>query len=185
MLKGCATTRWNPTSAASAAPAAATHFGRRRLPLALVLLALSGWALPACGSHEFDDVREYKLFLEKAKPSLTAMNKAREDLYQVNDPEQMLPLFRDGLLPQIESLNKLAGDEKMPAGKLGDIHQNLQGTLSRYVESTKRLVERLKSVKEDDREQAIVMWGEDDQKFGKQMSSLVNDLSAYLNELKK
>lgn len=141
--------------------------------------------LPGCGSPEFDDVREYKLFLEKAKPFLTGMNKAREDLYQVNDPDQMLPLFRDHLLPQIDSLNKAAAEQRVPPGKLGDIHATLQGTVSRYVESTKRLVDKLKSGKDEDRETAIVMWGEDDQKFGKAMTGLVNDLSAYLGELKK
>ena len=155
----------------------------RRILLALFTLGLL--SLAACGSHEFDDVREYKLFLEKAKPALTGMNKAREDLYQVNDPEQMLPLFRDSLLPRVQELSKAANEEKMPGGKLGDIHQGLQQTLSRYAESTSKLVERLKSAKEDEREQAIVQWGEDDQKFGKSMSGLVTDLSAFLSELKK
>ena len=88
-------------------------------------------------------------------------------------------------MPRIEELNKAASAEKVPSGKLGDIHQGLQTTLSRYAESTKKLVDRLKSAKEDEREQAIVQWGEDDQKFGKSMSGLVNDLSAYLGELKK
>ena len=97
----------------------------------------------------------------------------------------MLPLFRDSLLPRIQELSKAANDEKVPAGKLGDIHQGLQQTLARYAESTKKLVDQLKSAKDDEREQAIVQWGEDDQKFGKSMSGLVNDLSAYLNELKK
>ena len=151
----------------------------------LALLAFGLLSLAACGSHEFDDVRQYKLFLEKAKPALTGMNKAREDLYQVNDPEQMLPLFRDSLLPRVEELSKNANEEKVPNGKLGDIHQGLQSTLNRYAESTRKLVERLKVAKEDEREQAIVSWGEDDQKFGKSMSGLVNDLSAYLGELKK
>ena len=151
----------------------------------LAIFALSLLSLAACGSHEFDDVRQYKLFLEKAKPALTGMNKAREDLYQVNDPEQMLPLFRDSLLPRVEELSKGANDEKVPAGRLGDIHQGLQQTLSKYAESTKKLVDRLKSAKEDEREQAIVQWGEDDQKFGKSMSGLVNDLSTYLGDLKK
>ena len=151
----------------------------------LAVFTLGLLSVAACGSHEFDDVRQYKLFLEGAKPALTGMNKAREDLYQVSDPEQMLPLFRDSLLPRIEELNKAASAEKVPNGKLGDIHQGLQTTLSRYAESTKKLVDRLKSAKEDEREQAIVQWGEDDQKFGKSMSGLVNDLSAYLGELKK
>lgn len=155
----------------------------RRSLLALVTFGML--ALSACGSHEFDDVRQYKVFLEGAKPALTGMNKAREDLYAVNDPEQMLPLFRDSLLPRVEQLSKAANDEKVPAGKLGDIHQGLQQTLTRYAESTRKLVERLKSAKEDEREQAIVQWGEDDQKFGKSMSGLVNDLSAYLSDLKK
>ena len=155
----------------------------RRSLLALVTFGML--ALSACGSHEFDDVRQYKVFLEGAKPALTGMNKAREDLYAVNDPEQMLPLFRDSLLPRVEQLSKAANDEKVPAGKLGDIHQGLQQTLTRYAESTRKLVERLKSAKEDEREQAIVQWGEDDQKFCKSMSGLVNDLSAYLSDLKK
>ncbi len=161
-----------------------THFRFVHRSL-MALLTVGLLTLAACGSHEFDDVRQYKLFLEGAKPALTGMNKAREDLYQVSDPEQMLPLFRDSLLPRIEELNKAASAEKVPNGKLGDIHQGLQTTLSRYAESTKKLVDRLKSAKEDEREQAIVQWGEDDQKFGKSMSGLVNDLSAYLGELKK
>ncbi len=155
----------------------------RRTLLGLLALGLLG--LAACGSHEFDDVRQYKVFLEGAKPALTGMNKAREDLYQVNDPEQMLPLFRDSLLPHVEALSKAASEQKVPAGKLGDIHQTLQSTLTKYAESTKKLVEHLKSAKEDEREQAIVAWGEEDQKFGKSMSGLVNDLSAYLSDLKK
>lgn len=163
----------------------AFSIGRLARHSLLAVLTLSLLALAACGSHEFDDVRQYKLFLEKAKPALTGMNKAREDLYQVNDPEQMLPLFRDSLLPRVEELSKAANDEKVPSGKLGDIHQGLQTTLSRYAESTTKLVDRLKSAKEDEREQAIVAWGEDDQKFGKSMSGLVNDLSTYLAELKK
>lgn len=159
---------------------------RNRLTRGLVAIAaLAMLSLSACASHEFDDVRQYKVFLEGAKPALTGMNKAREDLYQVNDPEQMLPLFRDSLLPRIEELSKAANDERVPSGKLGDIHQGLQQTLTRYAESTKKLVERLKSAKDDEREQAIVQWGEDDQKFGKSMSGLVNDLSSYLNDLKK
>ena len=169
-------------------PHLAPSTSSRRSFLGLVLasaLTLGAVSMGACSSPEVDDVREYKLFLEKAKPSLTGMNKAREDLYQVNDPDQMLPLFRDNLLPQIDALSKAAQEQPAPRGKLGEIHTTLQGTVSRYVESTRKLVDKLKSGKDEDREAAIVMWGEDDQKFGKEMTGLVNDLSAYLGELKK
>jgi len=113
------------------------------------------------------------------------MNKAREELYQLNDPDQMLPLFREKLLPMVETVKRLADEQGRPEGRLGEIHSSLQQTLQRYAESTGRLVERLKSKDADAREQAVVLWGEDDQKFGREMTALVDDLSKYLDRLKK
>lgn len=150
-----------------------------------MLLGCLGVAIAGCNSREFDAVKEYKVFLEKAKPSLAAMNKSREELYQLSDPEQMLPLFRDKLLAQVEELRQLAKDQAPPETYLGKIHIELQQTLDRYAESTKHLCERLKSKSDDEREQAIILWGEDDQKFGREMSGLVDNLSQYLDKLKK
>ncbi len=151
------------------------------LPLALLTACL----LAGCSSPEVDSVREYKVFLDKAKPSLTAMNKARQELYDQADPDKMAGLFKDQLLKQIGELKKVADDQAKPDGKLGDIHAALQGTLLRYEVSTRKLVDRLKSPVEEEREKAILDWGTDDQKFGKEMTALVNDLSKYLDELKK
>lgn len=152
------------------------------LTMVLVCAALLS---AGCSSRELDAVRDYKVFLEKAKPSLTAMNKARQDLYDLNDPEKMLGLFKDQLLPQVAQLKQIADAQVKPADKLGDIHETLKATLQHYDESTRLLVERLNSPSEDAREKAILAWGVDDQKFGKDMTGLVNDLSKYLDELKK
>lgn len=167
----------------------------RRVPLANPLaifrqllstfVLLTACLLAGCSSHEVDSVREYKVFLDKAKPSLTAMNKARQELYDQADPDKMAGLFKDQLLKQVGELKKVADEQPKPDGKLGDIHGALQGTLLRYEESTRKLVDRLKSPVEEEREKAILDWGTDDQKFGKEMTSLVNDLSKYLDELKK
>jgi len=141
--------------------------------------------LAGCSNQEVDSVREYKVFLDKAKPSLTAMNKARQELYDQADPDKMAELFKDQLLTQISELKKVADERARPEGKLGEIHGALQGTLLRYVESTRKLVDRLKSPVEEEREKAILDWGTDDQKFGKEMTALVNDLAKYLDEIKK
>jgi len=161
------------------------RFLRRSSALCAWLLLCAITSLGGCSSREFDAVKEYKVFLGKAKPSLASMNKSREELYQLSDPEQMLPLFRDKLLPQVEDLRQLARDQPPPETYLGKIHIELQQTLERYADSTKHLVERLKSKSDDEREQAIVLWGEDDQKFGREMSALVDNLSQYLDKLKK
>lgn len=142
-------------------------------------------ALTGCNSPEVDAVREYKAFLDKAKSPLAAMNKAREELYQLGDVQQMLPLFQDKLLPQVRTLSDLARTQPKPATRLGDIHDTLRETLQRYADATDRLTTKLKSKKEDDRESAIVAWGEDDKRFGDEMNALANDLAKYLDEVKK
>jgi hypothetical protein len=154
-------------------------------PLLLLCALFVASLTSGCSSHEVDSVREYKVFLDKAKPSLTAMNKARQDLYDLSDPDKMAGLFKDQLLKQVDELKKVADEQPKPEGKLGDIHASLQATLLRYDESTRQLVDHLKSPNEDVREKAILAWGVDDQKFGKEMTGLVNDLSKYLEDLKQ
>lgn len=166
----------------TAPPSSVGWLSRRLLCLGgLLAMALAS----GCSSREVDSVREYKVFLDKAKPSLTAMNKARQDLYDLSDPDKMAGLFKDQLLKQVDELKKVADEQPKPEGKLGDIHSSLQATLLRYDESTRKLVEQLKSPNEDVREKAILAWGVDDQKFGKEMTGLVNDLSKYLEDLKQ
>ena len=97
----------------------------RSVGLGLCLLLGLLAALPGCSSREFDAVKEYKVFLEKAKPALASMNKSREELYQLSDPDQMLPLFRDKLLVQVEELRQLARDQ--PPRQLGSLQCNLLG----------------------------------------------------------
>lgn len=162
----------------------------------LAAVALFCLQASACGrGPEFDAVREYKVFLEEAKPSLVAMNKAREELFQLDSPDKMLPLFKDKLLPLVDKLSKLAADQKKPDGKLSDIHANLAATLAAYAKATHDLVDKLADDKKggdktaaakiDDQEKAVVNWGVSDQKFGKSMTQLVNDLTEYLDRLKK
>lgn len=149
------------------------------------LAALATVALSGCSTPEFDAVRAYKLFLENAKPALVAMTDARKELFEVNNPDKMLPLFRDKLLPQVKELERLSAEQAPPIGKLGEIHNSLRETLETYSKSTERLVKKLQTAKEDDREAILVMWGEDDGKFGQQMAQLVDELSRYLDSVKK
>jgi hypothetical protein len=152
-----------------------------------VLAALTAFtvvALSGCSSPEFNAVREYKLFLENAKPALVAMTEARKELFEVNNPDKMLPLFRDKLLPQVKELERLSAEQAPPIGKLGEIHNSLRETLETYSRSTERLVKKLQTAKEEDREAILVMWGEDDGKFGQQMALLVDELSRYLDSVK-
>jgi hypothetical protein len=182
------------------------HRSRARRPCTTVLPLVRAWlaaralsvavaaiALPitllGCGGKEFDGVRNYKVFLEKARPALTAMNKAREELYQLENPDLMLPRFKDDLLPQIEALKNLAdaqdAGETKPEGKLADVHRDLRSTLDRYHESTKKLADKLKSRDEEVRESAVLVWGEQDQAFGREMTRLVDELTKYLDGLSK
>ncbi|GEM_PF-3591974 len=140
-----------------------------------------------CGNADFDAVKSYKVFLEGAKPSLQAMNRVREELFQVASTDEMLAKFRDELLPQVEKLEKLAKDQEDPeVKKLETIHTTLRSVLSRYAEATQTLVDELEKAKKDeDREKALVDWGQEDEKFGSSMQSLVRDLEAYLDKLKK
>jgi hypothetical protein len=153
------------------------------------LVAVAAIGLLGCGGKEFDGVRNYKVFLEKARPALTAMNKAREELYQLENPDLMLPRFKDDLLPQIEALKNLAdaqnGAATKPEGKLGEVHRDLRATLDRYHESTKKLADKLKSRDEEERESAVLVWGEQDQAFGREMTRLVDELTKYLDGLSK
>lgn len=153
-------------------------------PLAIVLLVP---ALVACGNAEFSAVKSYKTFLEEAKPSLQAMNRVRQELFTVDDSDEMLGKFRDDLLPAVQKLAKLAADQPEPdVSKLKTIHETLRSVLASYVTSTDELVTALeKATKDEDREHALVAWGEADGKFGSDMASLVRDLEAYLDKLRK
>ncbi len=99
--------------------------------------------------------------------------------------------------------------------RLAEIHITLRNVLENYADSTAKLVERLTTVTREeakaqralaaagadpradekaeeahskvlfDREQALIFWGHEDQRFGKDMSALVDDLKRYLDELTK
>ena len=141
----------------------------------------------ACGNADFDAVKEYKAFLEDAKPSLQAMNRVREELMQVDSPDDTLSKFRDELLPEVKKLSALASEQASPeVKKLKTIHETLQSVLSNYANSTQTLVDALDAAKGDeDREKALLSWGEDDEKFGSDMASLVQDIETYLDKLRK
>lgn len=170
---------------------------RRSGPILRVLSTLVvAAALSACGGPDFEAVTQYKLFLEKAKPSLTKMNQVREDLFQISDPNEMLTKFRDQLLPEVERLSKLADEHPTPeVSRLAEIHVTLRNVMKDYAVSTRTLVDRLEAAEKDPkrtgdeldsaREQALVGWGEDDQKFGGHMAKLVADLSSYLDDQMK
>ena len=140
-----------------------------------------------CGNADFDAVKNYKAFLEDAKPSLQAMNRVREELMQVDSAEDMQKKFRDELLPEVKKLSSLAQAHPTPeVKKLKAIHETLQSVLNNYAESTGELVDALdKAEKDEDREKALVEWGEHDEKFGSNMASLVSDLESYLDKLRK
>ncbi len=156
----------------------------------LATLALSG-----CGNDEFDQVRSYKEFLVKAKPSLQSMNKVREELYNADGVETMIVKFEVGLLPNIQTLHDLTETEQVPEGKLKEVHDQLKTTMDAYLTATKTLVTALKGAKAaskgDDAvyystvEKALLEWGSKDKDFGDKMSNLVNDLNAYLDKLVK
>ncbi len=152
------------------------------------LLALNLAFIGACGGPDFDAVRAYKSFLEEAKPSLTKMNGVRMELFNVGEPQEIFTKFRDGLLPEVKRLAKLAAEQPTPeTTRLAEIHTTLKKVLADYAEATTKLVERLQSARDDrDREAALVAWGELDQKFGADMSKLVEELTAYLDaQMKK
>jgi len=159
---------------------------------ALVLVIFAA----GCGGPDFEAVASYKGFLEQAKPSLNKMNRVREDLFQLSDPAEVLPKFRDELLPEVRQLDRLAKKHPTPEVKrLAEIHVTLRNVMRNYSESTAKLVERLEKVEADAtasptkrdqmREQAVISWGEDDQKFGSHMQSLATDLTRYLDEQMK
>lgn len=152
------------------------------MTLAIAIVACSG-----CGNSDFDAVKSYKNFLEDAKPSLQTMNRVREELMQVDSADDMLKKFRDELLPEVKKLSALAAEQETPeVKKLAKIHETLQSVLKKYSDSTEALVKELDAAKQDeDRERALVNWGEDDEKFGSGMASLVRDLERYLEQLRK
>lgn len=157
---------------------------------ALLLLAACAVLAGGCQSKDIDGVRHYKSFLEKVRPALTAMNRSREELYALENPDLMQLRFKDDLLPEIRRLaaaaNELSRSDGKPDGKLGEIHESLRTTLGRYAEATEKLVDSLKKAKsEEQREGAIVSWGEQDNQFGREMAALVEDLSRYLDQLNK
>ena len=148
----------------------------------------SGLALAltlGCSSPELEAVRSYRDFLERAKPSLLAMNQARQELYDLNEPDKMPAKFEEKLLPQIKAFSELADKEPKVPGKLGEIHEGLKTALRDYAKATQELTAKLKTTKDEDREKALLAWGQEDQKFGKQMALLVDDLSRHLDSLKQ
>lgn len=168
----------------------------RTARLLLVALTLVGaLALGGCGNEEFDQVRNYKEFLVKAKPSLQSMNKVREELYNADGVETMIVKFEVGLLPNIQTLHDLTEAEQVPEGKLKEVHSQLKTTMDAYLEATKSLVGKLKGAKAaskgDDAayysavEKALLEWGSKDKDFGDKMSNLVSDLNSYLDKLVK
>jgi hypothetical protein len=121
------------------------------------------------------------------------MNQAREDLFQLSDPGEMTPKFKLELLPQVQQLSDLANAQPEPqVERLARIHSKLKGVLVAYSEATAVLVGRLEAIaansKFDDGERAqqlertLLRWGEADQRFGKDMADLVNELSKYLDD---
>ena len=170
--------------------------GSQTLRAAAVVLALLVALLTTgCGNDEFDQVRSYKEFLVKAKPSLQGMNKVREELYNADSVETMIAKFDAGLLPNIQTLHDLTEAETVPDGKLKEVHAQLKATMDAYLEATKTLVTKLKGAKtahkNDDAgyygavEKALLEWGTKDKDFGDKMSNLVSDLNSYLDKLVK
>ena len=168
--------------------------GRMIAPLLAALIGVA--ALAGCGGPDFEAVSEYKGFLEQAKPSLNKMNRVREDLFQLSDPDEVLPKFRDELLPVVKQLSQLAKEHPTPeTSRLAEIHVTLRNVLRDYAEATATLVERLQKVEAGDksdpdkrheaRELAVIAWGEDDQKFGAHMETLAADLTRYLDDQMK
>ncbi len=162
----------------------------------LTAAILVGVLVSGCGGPDFEAVANYKGFLEQAKPSLNKMNRVREDLFQLSDPAEVLPKFRDELLPEVKALSKLANEHPAPEVKrLAQIHMTLQNVMRDYTESTVKLVDQLEKVEADTqsepakrdkaREQAVISWGEGDQKFGSHMQSLAADLTRYLDDQMK
>ncbi len=148
----------------------------------------AGWLI-GCANPEFEQVRNYKEFLNSARPQLQAMNKVRQELYEADDIDAMLTKFDTGLLVNIEGLRHLADTAKAPEGKLGELHQALRQNMDDYVVATSALVKRLKSAKksgnDDEIQRAILDWGAKDKAFGDQMFKLVTDLNHYLDQLVK
>ncbi len=173
-------------------PVGASSVSLANLVLAFVITVIAA----GCGGPDFEAVASYKGFLEQAKPSLNKMNRVREDLFQLSDPDQVLPKFRDELLPEVKTLARLANEHPTPEVKrLAEIHVTLRNVMRDYSESTGKLVDRLEKIaagdEKDDskrdrlREQAVISWGEDDQKFGSHMETLAADLTRYLDDQMK
>lgn len=173
-----------------------TRLGGRTLRgLVAVATLLAALALSGCGNEEFDQVRSYKEFLVKAKPSLQSMNKVREELYNADGVETMIVKFEVGLLPNIQTLHDLTEAEQVPEGKLKEVHGQLKTTMDAYLTATKALVTTLKGAKAASKgdeaayygtvEKALLEWGSKDKDFGDKMSNLVSDLNAYLDKLVK
>ncbi|MSQ84347.1 MAG: hypothetical protein EXR77_15920 [Myxococcales bacterium] len=166
-------------------------------PVAVVAARAAAWLLAValtltavgCTNPEFEHVRSYKEFLNRAKPPLQAMNKVRQELYEADDIDAMLVKFDTGLLVNIEELRHLADSEKMPGGKLGELHDRLRKVMDDYVNATQSLVKRLKLAKktnnDDEIQRAILDWGTKDKEFGDHMFKLVTDLNYYLDRLVK
>ncbi|MCO4760939.1 MAG: hypothetical protein KC502_05505 [Myxococcales bacterium] len=185
----------------------------KRIPLILVVLALY---LTGCGGPDFEAVKGYTVFLEGAKEPLQKMNRVREELFQLNEANEMAAKFKDDLLPEVKKLSKLAEDHETPeVKKLSEIHVTLRNVLKDYAADTQKLVDTLDKAQKAEkdgvakakamtneakkteaeskahtaadraREQALVVWGESDQKFGSRMQSLVESLTKYLDKQMK
>ena len=189
------------------------HANRLQITLAVLI---STCFLGGCGGPDFEAVKSYTVFLEGAKEPLQKMNRVREELFQLNDPNEMVAKFKGDLLPALKKLAKLAEDHETPGvKKLSEIHVTLRNVLKNYAEDTNKLVAALETARREElaqmksakgigtpdarvaaesaaqtnadraREQALVLWGEADQKFGSRMQELVESLTKYLDKQMK
>lgn len=169
-----------------------------------------------CGGPDFEAVKGYTVFLKGAKEPLQKMNRVREELFQLNDPNEMVTKFKKDLLPAVKKLAKLAEGHDTPSvKKLSEIHVTLRNVLKDYAADTGTLVTALETARKEEkaavksakglgdpdartkaetaahtngdraREQALVVWGEADQKFGSKMQGLVEALTKYLDKQMK
>ena len=181
-----------------------------------VFILISAGFLAGCGGPDFEAVKGYTVFLEGAKEPLQKMNRVREELFQLNDPNEMVVKFQKDLLPAVKKLAKLAEDHETPGvKKLSEIHVTLRNVLKDYAADTTKLVAALEVAQKEEtagvksakglgdaeartkaeaaahtnadrsREQALVVWGEADQKFGSKMQNLVESLTKYLDKQMK
>jgi len=156
--------------------------------LGLFALLLAAVCATGCDRREFHAVEMYKGFLDEAKPSLVNMNDARDKLMNIQSTDEIVPLFREKLMPEVHSLQNLANKTTPPAevDALVKIHDRLKGTLNDYAEKTDDMLKRLEAARDDkERETALLEWGEADKSFGDGMTRLVKELKEYLEKVKR